>query len=230
MKLKLFITMLFLSTVALTALGQGGVLKGVVMEKGTSSRIAAAEVMNKRTKVSVSSNDLGLFQIGGQPGDTLYVYKSGFSELEVPVASTADVVIYLNKGISLDEVSILGQSKKQELNEIKREFRNKGSFYGGKPPLLSYVFTPLTAIYELFGRTPKNARRFNNYYNNELEQTQVDQYFNASLIQKYTDLEGKELEDFMLSYRPEYEKVKNWSDYDALKYIKETYKKYKGTL
>jgi len=54
--------------------------------------------------------------------------------------------------------------------------------------------------------------------------------FNESLIQGNTELKGAELEKFMLDYRPEYEKAKNWTQYDAIKYIKDSNKKYTDTL
>ncbi len=208
-----------------------GVVRGVVMEKGTSNRLAAAQVLNKRTNATVSSNDFGFFQIAAVVGDTLLVYKQDYMDLNTPVVSDKDLLVQLTRGsTTLETVNIYGQTKKDELNDIKREFRNKGSFYGGKPPLLSYVFTPLTAIYELFGRTPKNARRFGKYYTTELQQTEVDAYFNESMIRKHTDLTGKELEDYMLNYRPDYEVVKNWAAYDAIKYIKDSSKKYSESL
>jgi len=133
-------------------------------------------------------------------------------------------------GTTLEQVDIRGQSKKAELDGIKKEFRDKGSFYAGKPPLLSYIFTPLTALYELFGSTPKKARRFGKYYATEMQQTEIDGFFNESLIQKNTELSGKELENFMLNYRPDYSKSKNWTEYDAVKYIRDSYKQYTDTL
>jgi hypothetical protein len=233
MKLKLNYIVFFLvfTTTFFQAKAQEtGVIKGVIMEKGTQSRVAAAEIYNKKNKVTVRSNDFGLFQISAYPGDTLVVYKQGYTDAQQVIPSVKDVVIYVDRGTTLAEVNIYGQTKKQEMNEMKRDYRDKGSFYAGKPPVLSYIFTPLTALYELFGRTPKNAKRFNRYYNTELQQTEIDGYFNESLIKKHTDLSGDALEDFMLNYRPDYETAKNWSEYDALKYIREAYKKYTDTL
>ncbi|MBB2150273.1 hypothetical protein [Pedobacter gandavensis] len=205
-------------------------LRGVVKERGTNTRIQNAQVINKRNGYTVFTSDLGLFQLKSAVGDSLLVIKKDYSDGEAGVFTTADLTIYLNRGATLEEVKIVGQTKKQELNDIKREFRNKGSFYQGKPPLLAYIFQPLTAMYELFGRTPKNARRFGRYYDNEIKQSQVDGVFNEALIQSHTDLKGKELEDFMLNYRPEYEKTQNWAEYDAIKYIRDSYKKYKDSL
>src|SRR5690606_12862563 len=103
-------------------------------------------------------------------------------------------------GRMLRQVDISGQSKKQELQELKREYKNKGSFYQGKPPFLAFLFKPLTAVYELIGKTPKNARRFGRYYETELQQTQIDGFFNEYIIQNNTDLKGEDLEKFMLDY------------------------------
>ncbi len=221
----------FSSSIFSATAQQTGLIKGVVMEKGTKNRLAMAEIWNKRTDGSVRSNDLGLFQIKAIIGDTLIVFKQDFVNLEVVVVTTQDMMVNLLRGsTALSQVNIYGQTKKQDMDDIKKEFRNKGSYYAGKPPVLSYLFSPLTAIYELFGRTPKNAKRFNNYYVSELQQTEIDAYFNETKIQKYTDLKGKELEDFMLNYRPDYEVVRKWAEYDAIKYIQDTYKKYKSTL
>jgi hypothetical protein len=209
---------------------QAFILKGVVMERGTTNRITSGEVVNKRTEGSVNTNDLGLFQIKVNMGDTLFVFKNEFANAEVVVQSSKDLVIYLNRSTDLREVNIYGESKKQELDGMRQEYRNKGSFYAGKPPLLSYLFSPLTAVYELFGRTPRNARHFGKFYSNELQQTEIDGFFNESIIKKHTDLKDKDLENFMLNYRPDYSVASKWTEYDAIKYIRDSYKKYTDTL
>lgn len=206
-------------------------LTGAIIEKGTNIRIALAEVTNKRNKYVVGSNDLGLFTIKALVGDTLIINKRNFKPIVLAVASSKDMIIHLTRETNtLNEVKVYGTTKKQELDAIKRDFKNKGSFYGGKPPLLSYIFSPLTAIYELFGKTPKNARRFNKMYVTELQQSHVDRFFNKITINANIGLEGKELEDFMVNYRPDYEKSKNWAEYDGIKWIKDSYKKYSDTL
>lgn len=211
-------------------MAQDFLLSGVIFEKGTSNRIAASEVINKRSGFRVVSSDFGLFQIRASIGDTLLVIKRDFSDAEVVVSNNKDLAIYLERGRMLREVNISGQTKKQELQDLKRDYKNKGSFYQGKPPFLSFLFMPLTAVYELFGKTPKNARRFGRYYETEMQQSRIDGFFNEYLIQSNTDLKGDNLEKFMLDYRPEYEKAKNWTQYDAIKHIRDSYKKYTDTL
>ena len=212
------------------ALAQEVVVRGVVFERGTSNRIAGAEVANKRSGFKVISDDFGTFQLKAISGDTLLIIKRDFSDAEAVVQGGKDILVYLDRGRMLRQVDISGQTKKQELQELKRDYKNKGSFYQGKPPFLAFLFKPLTAVYELIGRTPRNARRFGRYYETEMQQSLIDKFFNDYSVQKNTDLKGQELENFMLNYRPEYEKAKNWAEYDAVKYIRDSYKKYTDTL
>lgn len=227
---SLFIFTAFLAFAFSASAQEDFKLNGVIMVKGSTTRVALAEITNLRTKFTVGSNDLGLFQIKASVGDTLLIIKRTFSDVQQVVLSNRDMIVYVDMGTTLSEVNIRGQSKKSELDQIKQDYRDKGSFYAGKPPLLSYIFAPITALYELFGKTPKNARRFGKFYNTELQQTTIDGFFNETLIQKNTELSGKELENFMLNYRPDYSKSKNWTEYDAVKYIKDSYKQYTDTL
>lgn len=227
----LFLGILFLVSISSAYAQQEFMQNGALLENGSKIRIALAEITNLRNGYSVGSNDMGLFSIKSAIGDTLVITKRGFNDIRVVVSSTKDILLQMNRGgTMLSEVVINGQGKKQAMDDIKRDFKNKGSFYGGKPPLLSYVLSPLTAIYELFGRTPKNARRFNKMYVSELQDSHVDQLFNKVTINKETGLTGKELEDFMVNYRPDYEKAKNWTYYDSTKWIKDSFKKYTDTL
>lgn len=206
------------------------VINGVLFENQSKIRIALAEIKNKHSGFSSGSNDLGIFTIKANIGDTLLITKRNFNDLEVVVRTTKDLVLYLNKGTTLNEVVVTGQTKKKTLDELKKDYRAKGSFHAGKPPVLAFLFTPLTAFYELFGKTPKQARRFNKMYQTEIQDSQVDQLFNKTTINQQTGLTGKELEDFLVNYRPTYEQSKNWNVYDAIKWINESYKKYGDTL
>ena len=205
-------------------------IDGVVKDKEDGSRIVDARITNQRTGAAALSGSLGLFRIMAATGDTLLIIKRDYSDFTAVVPAGQAMVVLMGRERTLKEVNIVGQSKKADLNDIKRDFKRKGSFFQGKPPFLAFIFSPLTAVYELFGKTPKNARRFGRYYENELQQTLIDGFFNESIVQKNTGLTGEELEKFMMDYRPSYEKVKNWAEYDAIRHIKTSYKKFTDTL
>ncbi|WP_133261191.1 hypothetical protein [Pedobacter changchengzhani] len=213
------------------AKGQDFLVKGVVFEKGTNIRIALAEIVNKRTQLGIGSNDLGIFEIKANIGDTLYIRKRDMLEQQIIVQGDKSIIIYLVRAVNqLEDVTIKGQSKKQDLEDIKQEFRNKGVYKDGKSSVLSSIFHPLNAIYNLFGSEPKNARRFSRYADNEIKQSQIDVYFNSTIISNNSNLTGQNLEKFMLDYRPEFDKVQYWNSYDYIKYIKESSKKFTDTL
>ncbi|SFA51333.1 hypothetical protein SAMN04488511_1107 [Pedobacter suwonensis] len=213
---------------------QDFLLKGVVIEKGSNVRVALAAITNIRSKMGASSNDIGMFQLNARIGDTLFIRKKNLNDQKVVVKTADDLVVFLVRGSTmLAEVTVKGQTKKQEMEEIKRDLKHNGSFFAGKPPLIllnPLGGSPITFFYELFGKTPARARKFNRYYKKELSLIEVDKFFNKNLVADNTTLTGKDLDKFLLDYYPTRSMTINWSNYDAVKYIKESAKKYTDTL
>ncbi len=205
---------------AVAARAQQSTVQGLVMEKSGFSRVANVSVINTTTGARVLSNELGMFKIVASMGDTLLLSKSGYGEIVKPLLSMTDLVLQMQRVIELDEVRVSGQSKKEELDEYKDQFRKKGSYYGGKPPLLAYVFQPVTALYELLGKTPNQARRFNLFYLKELEQTEIDRRFNFLAVGKITGLTDTDLKNFMVVYRPDYGSLSRMDEYAFINYVK----------
>lgn len=229
--LKLAILPLILILISFSLKAQDFIVKGVVFEKGANIRVALAEITNERTQMGVGSNDLGFFQLKARVGDTLLITKRNLTDQRIVVLGTQDILIYLvRESTMLNEVTIVGNTKKQDLEDLKREFQNKGVYNGGKSSFLSAIFQPLNGLYNLIGKEPKNARRFGRYADNELKQSQIDVYFNQTIIKNNTQLTGDTLERYMLDCRPEFEKAQYWNSYDYIKYIKESSKKFTDTL
>lgn len=229
--LKLAILPLILILISFSLKAQDFIVKGVVFEKGANIRVALAEITNERTQMGVGSNDLGFFQLKARVGDTLLITKRNLTDQRIVVLGTQDILIYLvRESTMLNEVTIVGNTKKQDLENLKREFQNKGVYNGGKSSFLSAIFQPLNGLYNLIGKEPKNARRFGRYADNELKQSQIDVYFNQTIIKNNTQLTGDTLERYMLDCRPEFDKAQYWNSYDYIKYIKESSKKFTDTL
>jgi len=213
---------------------QSFIIRGVVIEKGSNVRIAMAKISNIRSKTGAVSNEIGMFQLSVEMGDTLLVTKKDLIDQKVAIKNNADLVVYLTRGTTmLDEVVVKGNSKEQEMAEINRDYKRNGSFYAGKPPLILLIpfgGHPLTFFYELFGKTPAQARRFKRYYKKELTLMEIDHFFNKSLVTENTELKGKDLDKFLLDYYPPTSLTSNWNHYDAIKYIKESARRYTDTL
>ncbi len=203
-------------------------LKGITVKAGNADRIAQVKVLNLHTGQVKFSDSQGIFTIAASTGDSLEFSKLDYTVLIQAVASSNDIVIYLNPVVNLNTVVIKGYSTKREQQTTLDAYRSKGVYYNGKPSALSYIASPLNGLYELFGKEPKQARRFNNYIKQENEAIRIDRRFNKSIIKQVTGIPDEELPGFLETYRPQYEKVNKWSDYDLINYIKKSYTDYQA--
>lgn len=199
------------------------VLNGVIFQKQNNQRVVNAIISNKNNKITVASNNLGGFSIKATVGDTLKVVKPNYTEYFYTVSGQKDVVIQLSLVIQLSELKIVGQTKKQELDEAMRQYRGQGSYFNGKPPLRIFSpisGSPITGFYELFGKTPNQARRFQAFSKIETEQINIDKRFNKTVVKQNTDLTDEQVTVFMDIYRPSSDQIDRWNDYDLIAYIK----------
>lgn len=205
----------------------GDSIGGIIVEAANSSRVAQANITNKRTQQTVYSNYTGEFRIQAAVGDSLLVSKTGYNTVAVEIKTLSDILINFHRdAIQIETVTVERLSKEAELEDVMEGYRKQGVYFEGKPSTLQYIFNPITSLYELFGRTPQNARRFRNHIEWELNETAVDRLFNQSRVQELTGLDGQDLLNFMRWYRPSYEKAANWGEYDIMHYIQTSFKQF----
>ncbi|PPL01401.1 carboxypeptidase-like regulatory domain-containing protein [Parapedobacter indicus] len=206
---------------------ESGVIRGIVVEAGTSKRLGGATITNKNTGQNSASSGLGTFEITASVGDTLVANSIGYQSAIAEIKTLSDILIDMTPGsILLEQVDVNRMSKEAELRDAMRGYRKQGVYFDGKPPALAYIFNPITSLYELLGRTPRNARRFSNYMEKELAETDVDRKFSRGKIHELTGLEGDDLTNFMIWYRPSYEKAQYWGEYDITAYIVQSFKQF----
>ncbi|HET8830305.1 MAG TPA: carboxypeptidase-like regulatory domain-containing protein [Pelobium sp.] len=202
------------------------IVKGLVFEKGSTSRIENVSVKLKNSALFTKTDEWGNFEIEVSIGDTLLFSKLNYEEAQKIIIAKQNLVIYLSKAIALNEVVVKEQSKSKQQQEILDGYRSKGVFFNGDPPLLAYLFAPLTALNELIGTDANNARKFGNYIERENAQSLVDRHFNEIVIRKAIEIPDSELVEFMYLYRPKPEDVLYWNYYDDMNYAKKSYAKF----
>lgn len=224
----LFSILLFSIGIPSISIGQQVVYEGAVLDDQDSKRIAAAEIINLKSKESIYSNTMGTFKIKGNLGDTLLISKQDYTESKVVLQKETIILIKLKHSLLLQDVNVYSQSKKDQLDEIMDGYRKKGNYYNGKPPPLAYVLSPISALYGLLGKTPKDARRFQNYMNTEIEQSTIDRKFTIHLVEDCTGLTGEDLKNFMSIHRPSFNEAENWNEYSARTYIKKAFEAFEA--
>jgi hypothetical protein len=201
------------------------ILKGVVLKAGNiQQRLSKVLVANLNSTGIVTTDDMGVFNIKAATGDTLLFRQRDYADQKFAVTSQSTAMVFLVTNITLSQVDIKGQTKRQELQGVMKEYNSQGIYNGGKPSVASAILSPLNALYDVFGTGPKQARRFARFSSAELAQTEVDRRFTKSLISRITTMTDTiKLQAFKQAYRPAYEDLKMWNDYDLINYIKKSY-------
>ena len=207
-------------------------VRGAVLQDGTKARVEQVEVRNQRSGQLVYSDKLGLFELRCKPGDTLEIQRIGYQSQKTSVQDlTANLVIRLKLSNQLKEVAITSKLASQNFAEISNAYsKEKGIFYGGKPPLglLSpFGGSPITFFYELFGKDGRRVRRLNQLAKQAAKAEEIDRYFNDLIIQQTVPIDSAQLEAFKLNYTPKLDKLKQWSEYDRANYIKSSFEEFK---
>jgi hypothetical protein len=227
MRYRCFILIVTAFLLSLTAEGQQLLtIKGVISKKLSVERIPQVLISNTRSREVMISDDLGWFAIKAEIGDTLLFSKFDYTDQKIIITGTGDIPVYMQPVIKLAEVKIQGQTKKQELNDVMADYRKQGTFYDGKPPAMSFLASPLTGLYELFGTTPGRAKRFAAYSKGEIEYAEVRRRYTVQLVKRVTKASDSTARKFMEYYTPSFDDLKEWNDYELIKQIRKSYDYY----
>jgi len=202
---------------------EASTVSGAVLEKGSMLRLADVNVKNLSNNKSVRSSSFGIFTLAASIGDSLSFSKVGYGSVTYILYSMTDLLVEMQAGLELETVVVNRMSKEAELNAYLEDYKKKGIYNNGENKFGTYLASPATALYNLFGREAKNAKRFSSLMDRELQATKVDRIFNKSLVQNLTKLEGDDLQAFMDMYRPSYTSIEHWGQYDVMSYIKRSF-------
>jgi hypothetical protein len=206
-------------------------INGMIYRYKTSDRIAQATVTDLKSGIIMMSDELGAFNIQASVGDTLVFNRVDYSQQKLAVKGPVDMIIYMQPIIQLAEVAIKAQSKQGELNDVVNTYRSKGLYFDGKPPLLifnPFGGSPITGFYELFSKDARDERHFIAFAKDEEEASQVDRRYTKALVKQVTALPDTDVVKFMHQYKPSYEDMKQWNDYELISHIKKYLEYYKG--
>jgi hypothetical protein len=202
-------------------------VKGIVFKKSSSERISQALVTDLKTQTLMMSDELGGFSIKASVGDTLLITRNNYTPQKIVVLGNNDLIVYMQPVIELNQVTIKEKSQKQELNEVMKQYGSQGIYNDGKSlPFWEFVNSPLTGLYNLFGKTPGQARHFAEFAKGEQEANVVDKRYTKELVKSITKLPDDELDKFMVTYRPSYQDMSEWNDYQLIQYIKKEFAYY----
>ena len=186
-------------------------------------RLSQVIVTDLRTRDFIASDESGWFAIKVTIGDTLLFTKKDFTDQKIAITTTGDLPVYMQPVISLDEVKITGQTKKQELDEYAKDYAKKGVYYNGNPPLASVLLNPLNDLHNWFGKDANDLRRFKANSESEIEFAAVHRRYTPALVKRVTNASDTVVKKFMEYYTPSYDDIKTWNDYELIHQIKKSF-------
>jgi hypothetical protein len=196
---------------------------GVVFKKSSQERVSKVIISNLTRNSVTSTDDLGTFRIQAAAGDSLLFKKMDYTNQTVAVLNDNLLPVYLQPIVVLDEVKIKETSKRQDLANTMKNYQRSGGYYDLHPSVGSVVSHPLSGLYDLFGKAPTRARKFQQYSKDEMEHAAITRRYSKELIKKITNIDDNEIDSFILTFSPTYEDIKVWSDYDIINYIKKSF-------
>jgi hypothetical protein len=205
--------------------------------------ITIPSVKVSSTKGEVTYTDsVGRYVLQVAINDTIYFTFRGKSTMMFPVKSIRypagfDVSLQVriqDKYQTLKEVVVIGKSYKQDSVENREYYAKIFNFdrggvrisetgtMGGTPGL------DLGSMIQMFQfRKNKGMKKFQNRLIEEEQNKFIDHKFNKQLVQQLTKLNVRDLEKFMIVYRPSYELVAYSEEYEFLQYILDASKYFK---
>jgi hypothetical protein len=196
-------------------------VRGIVFMKSSTERVSQVVITDLNNKNIMMSDDLGMFSIITAIGDTLLFTKKEYTPLKVTVQNKDDLSLFLQPVVQLNQVTIKGETEKQELNDVMKQYHSEGLFNDGKSlPFWDALNSPVTELYNLFAKAPADARRFAAFSKNEVESSEVNKRYTRELVKSVTKLPDDEVLKFMQFYSPSYQDIKEWNDYQLISAIK----------
>jgi len=192
-------------------------MKGRVYDVKTNQPMSNVNVVNTFTERGMTTDSNGLFTLQVEKGHLIECRKIGFKIVRVRISS--DELPYYNLGMregafDLDEVEIRGNNHKADSIEKRETY---------KWAIDHYELTGLDAIQHPFDALSKRNKQiwaFQKRYQYFEREKFIDYVFNERLIKKLTAMDSTDINIYQRNFRPSYEQVKQWTEYEFMEYIK----------
>ncbi len=206
-----FILLLILASFSANA---QSLLKGSVYENGTSKKMPDVFIRDANTKQLTLTDKQGNFSIKTEPGHILIFESPGY------ISDTLYVVDLTQKKISLQTQTIA--LREVNINSTRTNFDPHKEYPEVYEKSKVYILSPST----WFSKDAKDARRLKKYFQREAQERRIDRVFNKAYVGSIVPLKGRQLENFMMLYRPSYAFVISNNAPSMVAYINDSYKKY----
>lgn len=198
-------------------------IKGVIVDNKLLTPIRKAQVENIHTKQIVQTDSSGNFALTVRSGEMIYALKEGFDKVYVRIINEKQPTFYkLHLDKTIPRLDVRGHLLPYQRDSIEYAEAYSGILRGAKK---GDNFARESGNVSLDALSKQNRDRwaFQAMFEKWQNEKYVNYVFNDSLVQKITYLEGSDLKRFMDRYRPSYTFLRSATEYEYLRYIKQSY-------
>lgn len=206
-------------------LAEGQTMEGIVMELNSSKPIQQVEVRNLTTDATVETDASGGFKIDADLNDLVTFGYPGFRLDTLVVIDYQLKRVYLTP---LEDFNILEDVEITDLSDLQLEEEIRVARERGRSVHTVQGGGIAISPSRLFGRQAKEARERYDALIEEQERRFIDSKFNEGVITPITPLKGRDLDLFIVKFRPSYEFVTQSDEEQIRLYIMDSYKKFKN--
>jgi hypothetical protein len=212
-----FILLLCVFSVAVHSAALALVMKGKVYDMKTNKPMANVNIVNTFTESGMTTDSSGNFSLTVEKGHLVEFRKIGYKIVRVRIEATAMPFysIAMKEGaFDIPEIEIAGNNFRTDSVENHETY---------KWAIDHYKLEGLDVIQHPFDALSKRNRQiwaFQKRYDYFEKEKFVDYVFNAKLISKIAKIDSTDMETYRRYYRPSYDQVKAWTEYEFLEYIK----------
>jgi len=222
---KIFIVITLVNLmIRVNAMAQASTISGLIAADNRRQNNALIKNLTRHTQTV--SNDIGEFSIHANAGDTLITSKADYINDTLVITPAPYYVIRLKtsptmlKEVVVNSTALTPEKTLEENKTAYKEIYHKGD------KSHAVVITPLGVgvvidkVWSALSKEGKDARRMQRRLNTDYKSAVVDRRFTKNLVMRVTGYKGMRLDDFMVKYRPAFEMVNKWNNYELIEYIK----------
>ena len=218
--------------VAMSVSGQQVKVSGRVLDMSGRTPLEAVSILTT-SGYGTMSDSLGRYSLKVNETDSIwfsYLNKATpkYSVRSIGNINSFEISLHVNV-TSLKEVSVMPRSYRRDSIQNRQDYAKAFNF--SKPGLSTSILPPGSGgagvgldINELIGmfqfRRNRRMAAFQERLLREEEEKYIDHRFSRALVIKITTLRGKDLDTFMLRYKPNLEFTQFATDYEFQSYVK----------
>jgi hypothetical protein len=204
-------------------------VKGTVFDSSHRYRIEAVTVVSTAGRMTMTDS-LGRYQIAVGEKDSIWFSYLGKPTPKYPVLKIVDVtqfdIALRLKSDVMKEVIVRNRNYRQDSIQNRKDYAKVFDFHRPNVASLTSIgptgaaidLDELIRVFQF--RKNKSMEKFKERLEEQERQKFIDHRFNKALVRRLTNLDGSNLDVFMLKFRPSYAFTLTASEYDFQMYIK----------